>query len=259
MLIAHISDFHIFADQPETSLVRLDAVSVARKVVADIAAFTPAIDAVMFTGDLTDGGSTADYALLRDILAPLTMPVFVVPGNHDKRAGLRAAFAQDLPFGSGPWLDYVTDLSDLRIIGLDTLREGQVAGALDHSQLDWLAGLLRQNDPRLTLILMHHPAFPSHIDTLDAMSLLDGRDALAALIAAYQGPLRILSGHIHRPYQTLWQGKFCAVGGSPVFQLGLELRKGQPEPGPVDAPYHYFLHQIDGADAVTIHNRYVAL
>ena len=92
MLIAHISDFHVFADAPETALVRTDAADAARKVVADIAAHQPVFDAVIFTGDLVDGGSTADYALMKDILAPLHMPIFVVPGNHDKRDSMRAAF-----------------------------------------------------------------------------------------------------------------------------------------------------------------------
>ena len=41
MLIAHISDFHVFSIAPEATIVRPDAAAAARKVVADIAAFTP--------------------------------------------------------------------------------------------------------------------------------------------------------------------------------------------------------------------------
>lgn len=259
MLIAHISDFHVFADKPETSLVRLDAADVARKIVADLAAFTPAIDAVLFTGDLTDGGSAADYALLRDILSPLNMPVLVVPGNHDKRDGLRAAFAAELPFGAGPRLDYEMQLGDIRVLALDTVKAGHVEGELTAPQLDWLAAKLAEKTAGLTLILMHHPAFPSCVDALDAMALQAGRAEFAKLIAGYDGPLRILSGHIHRPFQALWQGKFCATGGSPVFQHELQLVPGADEPGAAKEPYRYFLHKIDGPDAVTIHSRYVAL
>lgn len=259
MLIAHISDFHVFADKPETSLVRLDAADVARKVVADLAAFTPAIDAVMFTGDLTDGGSADDYALLRDILAPLKMPVLVVPGNHDRRAGLRAAFSTDLPFGTGPTLEYETQVGDIRVLALDTVKAGHVEGELTGAQLDWIAARLAQPVADLTLVLMHHPAFPSCVESLDAMALRAGRAEFAKLIAAYPGPLRILSGHIHRPFQALWQGKFCATGGSPVFQHELQLVPGAAEPGATNEPYRYFLHKIDGPEAVTIHSRYVAV
>lgn len=259
MLIAHISDFHVFARAAETTLVRQDAAEAARKVVADIAGFAPQIDGVMFTGDLTDGGSTDDYALLRDILSPLTVPIFVVPGNHDKRPTLRAAFGHSLPFEGDPFLNYEAKLGNVRILALDTLLDGRIEGRLDPVQLDWLEGKLATPQSELTIILMHHPAFPSGITHLDRMALVDGRAEFGALIAAYRGPLRILSGHIHRPYQALWHNVFCAVGGGPAFQHELDLRADAPEPGPVAEPYAYFLHRIESAEAVSVHTQYVAL
>lgn len=259
MLIAHISDFHVFADAPETSLVRADAAAAARRVVADIAAHQPGFDAVIFTGDLTDGGSEADYALLKDILASLTMPVYVVPGNHDARAGLRAAFGGALPFGECPYLNYEARLDDLRILALDTLVEGKVHGALDPSQLDWLAGKLAAPLTTPTVIAMHHPPFPSGITQLDAMTLTEGCDRLGALVAAYDAPLYILAGHIHRPFQAVWNGAFCQVGGGPAFQHGLDLRPEAPEPGSVAEPYAYFILRQEAQGTVTIHKRYVSL
>jgi Icc protein len=259
MLIAHISDFHVFAKLPETTIVRPDADDAASKVVADIAAFTPKIEAVMLTGDLTDGGSEEDYALLSDILSPLDVPVFVVPGNHDARPGLRAAFADKLPFGPGPFLNYEARFGDLRILALDTLWAGQVAGRLENSQLAWLAERLAAPIDALTLILMHHPAFPSQIAPLDAMALQGGRAEFEQLIVDYRGPLRILSGHIHRPFQTLWHGVFCAVSGGPAFQHALTLDSDAAEPGVVAEPYAYFIHRITDAASVSIHTRYVSL
>jgi len=259
MLIAHISDFHVFSETPETSLVRPDAADAARKVVADIATFAPKIEAVMFTGDLADGGSTKDYALLKDILSPLDMPVFVVPGNHDARPGLRAAFGDTLPFGPGPFLNYETWFGGIRILALDTLWDGQVPGRLDDTQLAWLGERLAVPHAGLTLILMHHPAFPSQMAPLDAMALQGGQAVFEQMIAGYTGPLRILSGHIHRPFQTLWHGVFCAVSGGPAFQHALTLDPEAAEPGIVAEPYAYFIHQITDATSVSIHTRYVAL
>lgn len=259
MLIAHISDFHVFADAPETSLVRADAADAARKVVADIAAHQPELDGVIFTGDLTDGGSVADYDLLLDILSPLGMPVLVVPGNHDTRAGLRAAFGNAVPFGSGPTLNYETRLGDVRILALDTLVEGQVHGALDRAQLDWLADKLTTHLPLPTLISMHHPPFPSGITKLDAMALTEGCEVFGDLVAEYHAPLYILAGHIHRPFQAVWNGAFCQVGGGPSFQHALDLRPEAPEPGSVPEPYAYFILRQDAQNTMTIHKRYVAL
>lgn len=259
MLIAHISDFHIFAEAPETSVVRSDTAEAARKVVADIAAFMPKISAIMFTGDLTDGGSPEDYALLAGILAPIDVPIFAIPGNHDKRDGIRAMFNKKLPFGPGPFLNYEGQFKDIRILALDTLLDGQIQGGLDPTQLAWLEDKLAAPTKELTLILMHHPAFPSAIAALDHMALQDGRDTFARLIAAYQGPLRILSGHIHRPFQTIWNGVFCAVSGGPAFQHDLVLDPAALEAATVDEPYAYFIHRIHDEETVSIHTRYVEL
>lgn len=258
MLVAHISDFHIFSNAPETSLVRLDIAEAARKIVADIVSFSPALDAVMFTGDLTDGGSPDDYALLADILAPIRVPVLVVPGNHDRRPTLRAAFGDRLPFAEGPFLNYAASVGELRVIGLDTLIEGRVEGRVDPQTLDWLAARLAESWDGPTCILMHHPPLLSGIHGLDEMSLVEGGEALGRLVRDHNAPLRILSGHIHRPFQGLWNGVFTAVGGSPAFQIALDLHLGAPEPGLVAETYSYFIHRLDRT-GLCVHRRPVAI
>lgn len=259
MLIAHLSDFHLFASAPETAMVRLDVEQACRKVVADITAFEPKIDLCLITGDLTDGGSTADYELFLDVISPIRAPVLVVPGNHDRRGPLRQAFNARLPFRPADTLDYELRFPGLRVLALDTLIEGRPHGQLSAGQLDWLADRLATRTDELTLIIMHHPAFPAGIPSLDRMALVEGRDRFGEIVAAYRGPLRLHAGHIHRPYHTLWQGACCFVGGSPAFQQRLLLDPTAPEPGAVDEPYAYFLHQIEDPDTVSVHARYVSI
>lgn len=259
MLIAHISDFHVFADRPETKLVRPDAEAAARKVVDDIVRFRPALDAVMFTGDLTDGGSAKDYALLADILAPIGVPVVVVPGNHDRRAALRAAFSGRLPFENGRFLNYETRVGALRVLALDTLIEGHTEGALERESLDWLAARLSRSHDGATLIAMHHPPFPSGIEALDRMALVGGRAEMAQIVRAFNGPLAILAGHIHRPYKALWNGAYCAVGGSPAFQIGFDLAASEHEPSVVEEPYAYYVYRFDADGGLAAHRRFVTI
>ncbi len=259
MLIAHLSDFHVFAEAPETSLVRFDVERICRKIIADVVALDPAIDLCLISGDLTDGGSPQDYALFADIIAPVRAPVLVVPGNHDRRANFRNAFAGRLPFAPGPDLNYEVKLPGIRALGLDTLIEGQIPGALSDAQLDWLAQKLAAPVSELTLIIMHHPAFPSGVVPLDRMALTGGRDRFGDIIASYSGPLRIHAGHIHRPFQTLWKGVCCFVSGSPAFQHELVLDPRADEPGAINEPYAYFLHKIAGPHEVSVHTRYVSL
>ena len=259
MLIAHISDFHVFAHKPETALVRLDAADAARKVVADLAAFSPVLDAVMFTGDLTDGGSAEDYALLRELLAPLSMPVFVVPGNHDKRATLRAAFADRLRFEDRDFVHYEVDFRGVRVLALDTLVEGRVEGRLCPARMAWVRERLSKPDDRPLIIAMHHPPFRSWIDANDRWGLVEGAEELGRLVAAQRGGVRILCGHIHRPIQAMWHGAYAAIGGSPAFQIGLDLTPGVPEPGPVGEPYCYFVHRLNPDGGFSVHTRYVRI
>lgn len=263
MLLAHISDFHVFADRRETPLVRPDAEAAARRVVADLAAFSPALDGIAFTGDLTDGGSRQDYRLLKDILSPLKCPIYVVPGNHDKRAGLRAAFADALPFETTHFLNYETRLGNLRILALDTLIEGRGEGAMERESLDWLRRKLlapeEQHVGQQTVILMHHTPFASGMEALDRASLIGGREELAAIVRQYRAPLVILAGHIHRPYGAIWNGAYCAVGGSPAFQVGLDLAASQHEPGCVDQPYAYYVYKFADDGHFAVHSRFVTL
>ena len=59
-------------------------------VLAKVAACKP--DVVLITGDCVNSGSAAEYARFQALLRPLTMPVYVIPGNHDNREQLLAAF-----------------------------------------------------------------------------------------------------------------------------------------------------------------------
>src|SRR6188768_3699852 len=109
MLIAQLSDPHI--KSPGQLLYdRIDTAGYLERAIAHVLRLDPLPDLVIMTGDLVDGGKAEEYALLRQLLAPLSMPVYVIPGNHDAREPLRRAFASDgyLP-REGEYLHYVID------------------------------------------------------------------------------------------------------------------------------------------------------
>ena len=51
-------------------------------------------DAVLVSGDVGEHGDPAEYALARELLAPLPMPVHVLAGNHDDPEALSEAFGR---------------------------------------------------------------------------------------------------------------------------------------------------------------------
>ena len=91
MLIAQISDFHL---KPERALAYdvADTAGALERAVAHINQMNPLPDLVLATGDLADGGSQESYGLAHDLLSPLKPPLYLVPGNHDQKDNLAAAF-----------------------------------------------------------------------------------------------------------------------------------------------------------------------
>jgi Icc protein len=91
MLIAQITDTHI---RPKGKLLHhmVHTARSLRRCVERLEALEPRPDVVIATGDLVDRGKSKEYRRLRKILERLTIPLFVIPGNHDDRDALRDAF-----------------------------------------------------------------------------------------------------------------------------------------------------------------------
>ncbi|MEK7996515.1 MAG: metallophosphoesterase, partial [Planctomycetota bacterium] len=84
MLIAQITDMHL-KGEGELLFGRVDTTGFLERAVAHVNALDPRPDIVLATGDLVNDGGPEQYANLRRVLAPLDMPVFMIPGNHDAR------------------------------------------------------------------------------------------------------------------------------------------------------------------------------
>jgi len=156
MLIAQITDTHITA--PGKLLMSIvDTAAALERAVSAVNKLNPLPDATLLTGDLVEGGAREEYAHLRSPLAPLRMPVFAIPGNHDEREAMREVFLSDGYLPRQGYLNYVVEDYPLRLIGLDTLVPGEGSGTLCPERLRWIADVLIAAPDRPTLMLMHHP------------------------------------------------------------------------------------------------------
>src|SRR5262249_30528637 len=99
MIVVQLSDPHIVEPGKSPRTPRgwgpVDRAASRRRAAAAVTRLDPLPDIAVVTGDLVDAGAPAEYEHLRHLLAPLHMPVFVIPGNHDARDPLRAAFGAD--------------------------------------------------------------------------------------------------------------------------------------------------------------------
>lgn len=228
MLIAQISDLHV-RPQGKTCYGQVDSNAMLARAVAAIAALDPLPDVVIASGDLTDCGLEEEYAVLDEILSGLSMPVFVVPGNHDRRERLRAAMARRhgyLP--ADGFLNFAVDGFPVRLIGLDSTIPGETHGALCDERLAWLSARLAEGGGKPTLLFMHHPPFPTGVRAMDAIGMRDGMAELAAIVRRHPEIERVVCGHHHRPIQTRWSGTLGVVAPSTAHQVVLDLRDGEP-------------------------------
>ena len=86
MIIAQITDSHVVA-QGHRYYDIVDTNAFLARAIAHLNALDPRPDVVVATGDLVSKGTNKEYAALREILSDLTIPIYVIPGNHDESRG----------------------------------------------------------------------------------------------------------------------------------------------------------------------------
>jgi Icc protein len=191
-LLAQLSDPHIGAEWAGNESVPRFAAAVEA-----VRAIQPQPDAVLVTGDLADHATDEEYELLRALLAPLRVPLYVLTGNHDDRRALRRHFG--VPGEPDEPVRYSVDLDPLRLVVLDTKRPGKDSGELRPRQLEWLDSELAAAPEQLTLLAMHHPPLVTGIPVWDEIGLRPAdRQALGDVIERHPQVRRLVAGHVHR-------------------------------------------------------------
>jgi len=246
MIIAQITDFHIRAPGKLAYRV-VDTASYLAAAVRCIGALSPLPDIVVATGDLTDFGRPDEYDLLRELLAPLNCPVYVVPGNHDQRDAMRNAFAEQALLPPSGFLQYTVDHYPVRLVALDTLIPGEGGGRLCAERLAWLDRRLAEAPDRPTVIIMHHPPFRTGIAHMDRIGL-DGSDAFAEVLARHPQVERVFCGHLHRSIQArIGPHAIASTAPSTAHQVALDLDPNGTSAFVMEPPgYHLHLRTDTG-------------
>jgi Icc protein len=256
VLLAQLSDTHVVVDDTD-EVMYVDNNARVAAAVAAIADESPPMAAVVATGDLTQWGTDGEYDKLADLLAPVSMPILPIPGNHDTRDGMRRCFP-DHPWPNrskhaGEHLSWVVELDGVRIIGLDTTVPGKPGASFDQEREAWLRSALAASHAGPTLLAMHHPPFVTGIEWMDAAGFV-GLDRFVSVIA--DAPVdRIVCGHMHRPMSSTVAGVPAEVGISTAVHVALDLAPEAPV-RIVRDPIGYRILRIDG-DAIVGHTRYV--
>jgi Icc protein len=252
MIIAQISDTHLALDSPDADRRLHDFA----RTIADINALDPAPDVIVHTGDIVHNGRPDEYAKAVSLLAKARAPVYVLPGNKDDRANLRAAFPAECYRASGSeFIDYAIEDFPVRLIALDTLSPGKGRGDFRREQAEHLSALLAAALDKPIAVFTHHPSFEVtvgpdrfHFETVEGMARLCGVLSRCERIAA------VFSGHVHRAAA----GAIGRIPASVVPCIATTLRKGD-YPASLKTRPVYHLHRFDPTWGFVTESRVVGM
>jgi Icc protein len=193
LLIAQITDTHLFADVHE-DLLGLQTSRSLQAVIDQVNALERRPDLLLLTGDLSQDSTAKSYELLQEMLSPLAIPAYWVPGNHDcpktmAQVLTRSPVSSQKSFYADSW----------HIVLLDSSVFGCVHGFLTAESLAWLDQELSQSKGAPTLIAFHHPPFLSGSNWMNDLGLLNAEDFFEVCDRHSHVKL-VLFGHIHQSF-----------------------------------------------------------
>ena len=212
-----VSDTHLVADASLKSY-GVNPYENLERIIIHISHLDPPPAFVMFTGDLISDDELPSYRHLKLLTDHLPSPAYFAMGNHDLRRPFRHAVLGEESPGSEPYY-YTFDAVGYRFVVLDSLIEGQVAGALDAAQLAWLDATLTGGSQQPTVVFMHHPPVPTGVDWLDAYTFGNGDDLLD-ILSQHRQVQRVFFGHVHMPIQITERGVSFTSVPSSAYQFG---------------------------------------
>ena len=203
--LIQLSDLHLVPPGKLTSKV-LDTNAILEETINEILRkkdYFGKIECVVVTGDVSDDGSIESYLSAHEKLIKLTVPVLVIPGNHDLRNPMREVFNEHVEFSThSSQFDWVFKYEETVIVGLDSLVEGENFGFLEKTSLEFLSNQLSIHNGSDIVLLIHHPPIKTGIYFMDKIGLTNSSD-LAECLKVTNHPVRILCGHVHGVYHGL--------------------------------------------------------
>lgn len=246
MRILQISDFHLRGDG-KLSFQVVDTASFLKSTKAHLEhVFSldgQKPDMIVVTGDIADSGDEKAYLMVYEALSSFNVPVYAVPGNHDRRDRMvRILKGWTIPNPqTAPFLCYAVQTEEARLLFLDTLNPGSHAGHMREAELAWLDNELQSNKTVPTLIFMHHPPFITGLPAMDEP--FENLEQLRTVLM--KAPwARLCCGHMHRPIFTVWAGVPCVTAPAASMQIELDFTPEGGDTFRMETP-GYLLHDFE--------------
>ena len=248
MFVAHISDLHI-GDKTKNGTENL------RKMVTVINNFEVNFDCVVVTGDIVHGVSMQDYKTAFELLNNLKYPYFVITGNKDGTQHLTQAltlYNPQHPNGDDVvGLQYEIDDFEVKILALDTYKEGLMNGEFDDEKLNWLEERLSKNiSKKPVMVLVHQFPFDWKSKTFN-LSNPAWYEKFKRIVSKYKNSIKLVAcGHLHNPVTGNIEGVPVVVAPSVNWRAKYDFRQVDNIVADKKA-LGFYIHQFDGQNMVS--------
>lgn len=193
MLIAQVTDMHLFADESQ-ELLGMPTMRSFQAVVECLEKLRADLDLLLLTGDLSGDGTLESYENVQNLLSPLQIPTYWLPGNHDCAIAMRQVLNFRLislrkSFERGRW----------NFVLLNSSVSKYMHGHLSATSLHWLDSQLKIMSNQPTLVALHHPPYHVNSQWLDG-STLENPEELFAVLDRHPQVKLVVFGHIHQEF-----------------------------------------------------------
>lgn len=244
MKVIQLSDPHVRGDG-QRSFGVVDTPQMLMECIEHICSLSWKPDAIVISGDLADSGDVNAYALLQSLLKKLPGPLFVLPGNHDKRDHLLHYLADYCPVDPeiAPYICYTYDALPMRIIVFDSTHPGSHSGHLHPPVAQWLENKLSEKPEKPTLVFSHHVPFLTGFGAMDEPYA--NSKQLEQILMRFP-KVRLCCGHIHRPITTTFGGNVAVSCPSVAMQIEMDLSQEGGDAFRMEAAGYIVHHWYEG-------------
>ncbi len=191
-------------------------------IIAEIDRLKP--DFVITVGDMIEGYTTDNERLHKewneylDQVAPLSMPIYYTPGNHDISMDQMLPIYQE--YIGNPYHSF--NIRSYHFVVLDNSR-WETSNEMRSEQLDWLEKDLGEHkDAELTFIFFHKPFWLG--------SIAKGKSDVLHDLFKEKGVDAVFTGHYHEYFSGRYDGIiYTSIGSS----------GGACQPGPTGLKHHF--------------------
>lgn len=230
MKFLHFSDLHLCKNRSDL-LYGINPTDRLVKALRHVQQFHKDANFLVITGDLANYGEKSAYEDLSSIFENFSIPVIIIPGNHDNPKLIDDIFPifdgkiQDLK--KGIWLGKEIRSEKDCFIFLDSTGGVGHSGAFPIERAQDLDRRLTENADRHIYLFLHHPPLCLGVPSMDPIRLQDPF-YLQSVIEKHRSQIRCLfMGHLHRPIKGSWRGIPFVI----VRSLAHQVEMNEPPKG----------------------------